>query len=125
MAGADDPSALNILTIHKSKGLEFKCVHVPFAGFMPNNRAVDRAWFELPEIEGIPADVMPPMMPLNITKAMSLTPLREQYEALQREKQLDMINLLYVALTRAVDELIVGVKLVTTKKVIRQPLWRR
>ena len=116
VAGADDPSALNILTIHKSKGLEFKCVHVPFAGFTPNNRAVDRAWFELPEIEGIPADVMPPMMPLNITKAMSLTPLREQYEALQREKQLDMINLLYVALTRAVDELIVGVKLVTTKK---------
>lgn len=115
VAGADDPTALNILTIHKSKGLEFHCVHVPFAGFIPNSRAIDRAWFELPEIEGIPLDIMPPMMPLNITRAMTLTPLCEQYVELQRQKQLDFINLLYVALTRAVDELIVGVKVIRSK----------
>lgn len=113
VAGADDPTALNILTIHKSKGLEFRCVHVPFAGFAASNRFVDRAWFELPELPGISPDVMPPMMPLNITRAMSVTPLRDQYTELQRQKQLDMINLLYVAFTRAVDELIVSVKTVS------------
>ncbi|MCM1163977.1 MAG: UvrD-helicase domain-containing protein [Muribaculaceae bacterium] len=106
----DDPSALNILTIHKSKGLEFPCVHIPFAGLTENTQIVDRAWFEIPEMQGFPDDIVPPMMPLDITKAMMSTPLSDQYLEIQRRKQLDLINLLYVAFTRAVNELIVSVK---------------
>ncbi|MCM1521156.1 MAG: UvrD-helicase domain-containing protein [Muribaculaceae bacterium] len=111
----DDPSALNILTIHKSKGLEFPCVHVPFAGFTDSGAFVDRAWFEIPELDGFPEEVIPPMMPLDITKAMKSTPLADQYDEIQRQKQLDRINLLYVAFTRAVDELIISVKVMNEK----------
>lgn len=110
IAGGSDSRALNILTVHKSKGLEFHCVHIPFAEFSTSNRG-DTAWFELPCIDGIPEDITPPMMPLTVGKALSSTPLAAQYEEIRRERVLDQTNLLYVAFTRAVDELIVGVKL--------------
>jgi len=110
IAGGSDSRALNILTVHKSKGLEFHCVHIPFAEFSTSNRG-DTAWFELPPVEGIPEEITPPMMPLTVGKALSSTPLAGQYEEIKRERVLDQTNLLYVAFTRAVDELIVGVKL--------------
>lgn len=109
ISGGTDTKALNILTVHKSKGLEFHCVHVPFAEFtVSNNR--DIAWFELPPIQGIPDEIRPPMMPLKINGSLAATPLADQYSDMQRENLLDRTNLLYVAFTRAVDELIVGVK---------------
>lgn len=113
IAGGSDSRALNILTMHKSKGLEFPCVHVPFGECSGSNKA-DVAWFELPEIEGVDPNLIPPMMPLKVTGALSSTALSEQYEEIKRERVLDRTNLLYVALTRAVDELIIGVKV--TKK---------
>ncbi|MCH5327250.1 MAG: hypothetical protein J1E29_08635, partial [Duncaniella sp.] len=110
VAGADDPTALNILTIHKAKGLQYACVHVPFAGFTINYSAVDRAWFKIPPLAGIPAEIMPPFLPLNMSKLMTTTSLEEPYNTYQKQRQIDFINLLYVALTRAVDELIVGIR---------------
>lgn len=110
IAGGSDSRALNILTVHKSKGLEFPCVHIPFAEFSSAKKR-DISWFELPHIDGIPDDILPPMMPLGVSKAMLLTPFAEQYEEIVRERTLDQTNLLYVAFTRAVDELIIGVKL--------------
>ncbi|MCM1051720.1 MAG: UvrD-helicase domain-containing protein [Paenibacillus sp.] len=109
ISGGTDSRALNILTVHKSKGLEFHCVHVPFAEFaVVGNK--DVAWFELPSIPGVPDEILPPMMPLKVSSALASTPLAEQYREIQRENVLDRTNLLYVAFTRAVDELIVGVK---------------
>lgn len=113
IAGGSDSRALNVLTVHKSKGLEFHCVHIPFAEFSTSNRG-DTAWFELPAIEGITEEIIPPMMPLTVGKALMSTPLAAQYEEIKRERVLDQTNLLYVAFTRAVDELIVGVKLYKT-----------
>lgn len=109
VAGSTDDKAINILTVHKSKGLEFSCVHIPFAEFSTSLKG-DTAWFELPHLDGIPQDLIPPMMPLTVSKAMSNTPLADKYAEIRRENQLDQTNLLYVAFTRAVDELIVGVE---------------
>lgn len=106
VSGADDPMAINILTIHKSKGLEFPCVHVPFAGFGSDSHT-SRAWFRLSELEGFDPAVVPPLIPLDISRAMSTTPLAGRYDTIQRERLLDMLNLLYVAMTRAGEELIV------------------
>lgn len=121
VAGADDPRAIAILTIHKSKGLQFPCVHVPFAGFTTNKRAVDRAWFSRPEIAGVPSEMIPRFMPLNITKAMENTSFAAQYHKVQIEKQLDLVNQLYVAFTRAENELIIGVRLRGESKDDRLP----
>ncbi len=109
VSGAKDDSALNILTVHKSKGLEYRCVHIPFAEFTENNIS-DTEWFHLEDIKGIDKSLVPPWIPLNVTSLMRFTPLAEEYDAIMREQQLDRLNLLYVAFTRAVDELIVGLK---------------
>ncbi|MCM1356546.1 MAG: UvrD-helicase domain-containing protein [Staphylococcus sp.] len=107
VAGAQDDTALNILTIHKSKGLEYPCVHIPFAELSEAN-IPEPAWFKLDEIPGVPADCLPPMLPLNISSKMLETPFKEKYEEVCRQKLLDRVNLLYVAFTRAVNELHIG-----------------
>ena len=109
ISGGTDARALNILTVHKSKGLEFHCVHIPFGEFSVSSNK-DVAWFELPSIPGVPDEIRPPMMPLKVNSSLASTPLADQYSDMQRENVLDRTNLLYVAFTRAVDELIVGVK---------------
>ncbi|MDE6557393.1 MAG: UvrD-helicase domain-containing protein, partial [Duncaniella sp.] len=103
-----DQEAINILTIHKSKGLEWKCVFVPYAAF---NRPpfADIKWFDIRGlISGISADTTPPFVPIRVKKDLENTLLRSDYESLKKEETGDRINLLYVALTRATDELIVG-----------------
>ncbi|MDE5749381.1 MAG: UvrD-helicase domain-containing protein, partial [Duncaniella sp.] len=111
VAGAEDPTAIKVLTMHKSKGLEFPCVHVPFAALAQTGGAGrDRAWFRVPPVDGIPADIQPELMPLEIVSAMASTPLAGEYAEIQKKRQLDFLNLLYVALTRAVDELIVSLR---------------
>lgn len=108
IAGAKDDSSLNILTIHKSKGLEFPCVHVPF-GELKSTGHADLAWFKVSDIPGIKPEIIPPMIPLKIIKAMEGTMFEEHYNEVTQQKTLDTLNLLYVAFTRAVDELCVNV----------------
>lgn len=110
VAGAADDTALNILSIHKSKGLEFPCVHIPFAELSESSQG-DISWFEIDNIPGIDSEITPPMLPLTATKAMEGTMFEKQYLEIQSQKQLDRLNLLYVAFTRAVDELCIGIKL--------------
>lgn len=107
VAGAQDDTALNILTIHKSKGLEYRCVHIPFAELTESNKS-ETAWFELGEIPGIPTEITPPMLPLDLSPAMAGTPFEDKYTITSQQKILDRVNLLYVAFTRAVDELLIG-----------------
>lgn len=108
VAGAKDDYSLNILTIHKSKGLEFSCVHIPF-GELKSSSHNDIAWFELSDIPGVRAEIIPPMIPLRISKAMENTIFENHYNAVSSQKSLDTLNLLYVAFTRAVDELCVNI----------------
>lgn len=108
VAGAEDPMAIKVLTVHKSKGLEFPCVHVPFAAFSRSTNMVDRAWFEIPSVQGIDPAIQPKMMPLDIVDSMKCTPVRDKYEEISLKRQLDFLNLLYVAFTRAVSELTVS-----------------
>ena len=106
--GGENTRAITLLTMHKSKGLEFPCVHVPFAG--KNSRGgSDIEWFEKVPLSGIDAETVPPLIPLKVSSSLINTPFRERYEEIIRERVLDITNLLYVTMTRAVDELIVSV----------------
>lgn len=105
IAGAKDDSAINIFTIHKSKGLEFPCVHIPYGTSSTVNS--DIAWFEIDEIPGVRKEIIPPMIPLKVTSAMEGTVFESRYKELTAQRTLDYLNLLYVAFTRAVDELCV------------------
>lgn len=100
-----DEKAIRIMTIHKSKGLEFKCVHIPFANWkMVSFKGLE--WFNTNgNIPGIDPANVPPMIPLQPSSMLENTQFEEQYLQRCREQLLDELNVLYVALTRAADEL--------------------
>ncbi len=100
--------SVRVMTIHKSKGLEFKCVHIPFGDWDISSSKTDMLWLPLqPEwFDGLcNPSLVPPGMPVAMTSALSDTPLDDIYTNYEEERKLDEANVAYVAYTRAVDEL--------------------
>jgi ATP-dependent exoDNAse (exonuclease V) beta subunit len=93
--------AMRILTIHKSKGLEFKVVILPFLSWnldhMSSNQPV--LWVT-PSVE--PFNELG-VLPVKYGKDLSDTIFRDAFIEEKQSVYLDNINLLYVALTRAID----------------------
>ncbi len=95
--------AIRILTIHKSKGLEFKVVILPFLSWnldhIPSKQPV--FWVK-PEIQ--PFNDLG-ILPVKYSKDLTNTIFADYYKEEKYSVYLDNINLLYVALTRARDVL--------------------
>jgi ATP-dependent exoDNAse (exonuclease V) beta subunit len=93
--------AIRILTIHKSKGLEFKAVILPFLSWnldhMPSKQPV--LWVR-PAID--PFNDLG-IVPVKYCKDLEKTIFAEDYYEEKYSAYLDNINLLYVAFTRAKD----------------------
>ena len=105
--GAD---AVQVMTLHKSKGLEFKCVIVPFADwdFAEKVKSNQIEWRWVKPI-GFKSDCqpLPPYLPVNVTQRMATTsyaPLLTEYFDMRK---MDFLNEAYVAFTRASSELYV------------------
>lgn len=94
--------AVNIMTIHKSKGLEFPVVILPYLDWKRKAGAKE-LWVELndAEIDNLEVAV--------VTESDELkeSTVRDQYLRESDRKVLDQMNVLYVACTRAVDHLYV------------------
>ena len=107
-----DADALTVMTIHKSKGLEFKCVHIPVANSNESKQG-DVFWFDNShnpvEFASVDPDILPPMIPLRSSKALEGTSYEDQYRKHKADEQIDRLNILYVAFTRAIRELIITV----------------
>lgn len=102
----EDMDAVRIMTIHKSKGLEFECVIIPSANmdFKPSHKFLEWAWIK-PQLN-IPLQYqLPPYIPLQITPALKDTPHEPIYHRLCELVAMDSINKAYVAFTRAAKEL--------------------
>lgn len=102
-------NAIRVMTIHQSKGLEFKCVHIPFCqnSVLPKEKI---RWYKLdPEdFKGVDPELVPPMIPfLHTKKYDDIAIIKEQYDKYTAEQTVDLLNTMYVAYTRAVEELIV------------------
>ena len=97
--------AVQIMTIHKAKGLEFPVVIYPFANSLVSDVARDSLWLDLPEeLES----------PVPVALLRSSEKMKEwqgdapgMYDELCFNSQLDALNVLYVALTRPVQQLYV------------------
>lgn len=108
VSAPENPNAVRMMTIHKSKGLEFKCVHVPCATW-EIVKFMTPEWFDTKPLSKYFGDtvIMPPLIPLRPGKKLEGTPLEKQYHELCHTRTVDELNVLYVAFTRAVDELCV------------------
>lgn len=111
ISSPEDIDAVQIMTIHKSKGLEFKCVIIPFAtdALTPNGKKPEWRWVKpfIDQIDDIP---FPPYLPVNTTKSLLQTPHGQKYKEFYDQVMMDKLNMYYVAFTRAVDELYIFTK---------------
>ncbi|RZS99530.1 UvrD-helicase domain-containing protein [Aquimarina brevivitae] len=106
--------AVQIMTIHKAKGLEFRCVIYPYANTNIYNEVEPMTWISVPPEEFNGFD------DIYINYHKNLAEINQNTKALveqrQAQLQLDNYNLLYVALTRAIEELYIISQLEITAK---------
>jgi len=92
--------AVRVMTIHKSKGLEFPVVIMPFLNWKSNPRK-GSLWVTLndPEITDLPVGLV------DSNEELLNSTIAEQYIAEKNKSVLDQMNVLYVGCTRAVHRL--------------------
>lgn len=111
-----DATAIRVMTIHKSKGLEFPCVHLPMV-YAPVVKFGDAEWVSTDPltVPGIDPACIPPLILITPSNALANTVFGPYVERRTAEQILDELNTLYVGFTRAVDELCVHFSQDTTK----------
>lgn len=103
ISAPDDADAINIITIHKSKGLGFKVVIIPFFN-EPLERINSRIWSSVDQIKQLGFDAPLPI-PYNSNLASSY--FNKDFIQEKLFMYVDNLNTAYVACTRAKDQLII------------------
>jgi len=93
-------NAVEIITIHKSKGLEFQVVIYPYANINIHGDLNPKTWIDIKNDDNI--DLQKSI--ININKDLEKID-EELYNEYRNKLEVDNINLLYVVLTRAIKEL--------------------
>lgn len=101
----DEADAVQIITIHKSKGLAFRAVFVPFCNWDLKTKANSIFWVSAndtvyKELGGIP---------LKFEEQLSNSSVAKAYYKELLDSNLDALNMLYVATTRSKDYLYLSV----------------
>ncbi len=114
ISSPEGTDAVQIMTVHKAKGLEFKCVIIPLAtSSFETDRKSEWRWVK-------PASFLkdaglPPFLPVSTTRALLDTEHADKYVEYHDLYMMDKLNSAYVAFTRAVDELYIFTRDTKTK----------
>ena len=100
----ENSDAVQILTIHKAKGLEFEIVIVPYDLQVSETRNSDKVWYDLTDFAD--RDDFPWFyLPYKKELAYTGTEGEKIVQSHTEQQQLDNFNLIYVAFTRAIQQL--------------------
>ena len=97
---------LQIMTIHKSKGLEFHTVIAPFFEWSAdgiNKKGKSYIWCEP---QTAPFNEIP-LIPIGYSKKLAISTFKDDYQEEMLRQLVDNMNLMYVTFTRAEQNLIV------------------
>lgn len=109
-----EKTAITVTTIHKSKGLEYPIVIIPFAHWAYQPKRGADVWFDLDELdyEEMEVETTEAIKRLRAaqfspSEKLEKTPLKEQYLKEIEATFIENLNLLYVGFTRPTDKLYV------------------
>ncbi len=97
--GSGVQNAIQIMTIHQSKGLQFKAVTIPWADWSMDAEGfiAPLLWCSTAELSGIDTQTR---VPIRYSGSMRNSVFSEEYYREKNDAFLDNLNLLYVAMTR-------------------------
>lgn len=98
----DNQSAMRIMTVHKSKGLDFRVVVMPFCDWDLDSRMRNILWCEPAQA---PFNELP-LLPIEYGSKLGQSIFAESYFNEQMHLFIDNLNVAYVAFTRAKNELV-------------------
>ncbi|MEM6801853.1 MAG: UvrD-helicase domain-containing protein [Bacteroidota bacterium] len=96
IASAASKDAVQIMSIHKSKGLEFPVVILPYADWEMPPKSRGYLWIKPEKAPYSTFD----FMPVKVSSQLNNTWFKEDYSVEEKSSYLDNLNLLYVSLTR-------------------------
>ncbi len=99
----DGQNAIKIMTVHKSKGLEFKAVIIPFCHWPLDRKSHDSLIWCKPQTH--PFNQLN-LVPVSYTSKLIHTQMFSQYINERLLQYIDNLNILYVAFTRARETLV-------------------
>lgn len=103
-----DGGGIRVLTVHSAKGLEASHLFIPFCSWVLS-KDQERLWVPARGRVGVDcaADALPLIPVKQSSRMQECKEYREFYDREKRAQLVDNLNLLYVALTRAADNLYV------------------
>ena len=96
---SDEVDGIRLITIHKSKGLEYDNVLIPFCDWGLEKTVGNIIWCPGDNKEKPYGDL--PLIPIDFSKKMIGTVFEDDYKEEHLQNTVDNMNLLYVAFTRA------------------------
>lgn len=105
ISSPDNIDAIRVITIHKSKGLQFPCVLIPMFDWNFDQSSIE--WIETAGFKDkLPKGVaIPPIVPVKRDNKRTL--FDKEFKKIARSNIMDSLNKTYVACTRAQYELII------------------
>lgn len=106
IASPENIDAVQILTVHKSKGLQYECVIVPFADWDFSDKPGKTEWrWVKPEVIAHESIPLPPYLPVETGDSLEGTVHEQLLDRFIDLTHMDRLNAAYVAFTRAKQEL--------------------